>query len=287
LERYDIAVIGSGPAGLEAALNLAIRKKRFLLFGAKALSRKLTAAPVIDNYLGLPGISGEELAKRYREHLEKMNVAITEEQVTTVYPMEDYFALATAKNTFEATAVILAAGAAPQSLLPGEERLLGRGVGYCATCDAPLYRGKRVAVLGWNEEAVQEAAFVSELAQTVWFFPMRPLEKPLRDGIIRVDSQALEIMGEKTVSGLRTKDGVIELDGVFVLREVIAPSSLVPGLRAENGFVAVNSDMLTNIPGLYAAGDCTGKPHQLMRAAGQGQTAALKATAWIDSLKRE
>ncbi len=150
MQRYDCAVVGGGPAGLEAAITLKVREKRFVLFAGQGLSRKVESAPRIDNYLGLPGVSGAELARRFREHLAGMDITPLYEQVSMVYPMGDYFSLATAKNTYEARSVILALGTAPAKLLPGEERLLGRGVSYCATCDAPLCRGKRVAVLGWR-----------------------------------------------------------------------------------------------------------------------------------------
>ena len=285
MERYDAAIVGSGPAGLAAAINLKIRQKRFVVFGSGSLSKKVTAAPKVDNYLGLPGITGENLAARYREHLLSMDISLTQEQVITIYPMGDFFALATAKNSCEASCVILAPGAAPQNLLPGEERFLGRGVGYCATCDAPLFRGKTVAILGLSDEAAMEANFVSEIAGTVYYISQRKPEIPLNDGIIVLREKVAEIIGSTKAEGLRTNERIIPVDGVFVLRDNIAPSSLVPGLEVENGFIKVDGNMSTNLPGLFAAGDCTGKPHQLMRATGQGQTAALNAAAYIDELK--
>lgn len=285
MERYDTIIVGSGPAGLEAALNLSIRKKRFLLFGMEHLSTKLVTAPKIDNYLGFPGISGEELQQRYLSHLKEMDIPLHNEQVSLIYPMGDYYSIATNKNTYEATTVILAPGTAPAKLLPGEERLLGRGVGYCATCDGPLYKGKAVAVVGWSDEAVLEAGFVAELAASVYYISMKKKHRPLAEGITLVEGPPLEILGEKKVEALRLPDRELPVDGVFLLRESIAPASLVPGLLVEGGYIAVDSDMATNLPGCFAAGDCTGKPHQLMRAAGQGQTAALSAVAYLDSKK--
>ncbi|MGI6404565.1 MAG: NAD(P)/FAD-dependent oxidoreductase [Oscillospiraceae bacterium] len=282
MNRYDCIIVGSGPAGLEAAVNLSIRGKSFLLFGNDNLSIKLETAPRIDNYLGLPGISGRELQRRYREHLASMNIQLQTEQVNLVYPMGDYFSVATNKDTYQASTVILATGTSPVKLLPGEERLLGRGVGYCATCDAPLYRGKTVAVVGWSDEAVLEANFVAELAKTVYYLPVRKYSQTLRENIHLLTSPPVEILGEHQVEALKTKTETIAVDGVFLLRDSIAPSSLVPGIQVENGFISVDSDMQTNLPGCFAAGDCTGKPHQLMRAAGQGQTAALSVTTYLD-----
>lgn len=282
MPKLDAVVVGSGPAGLEAALNLRIRKKEFLLFGTPKLSRKIEKAPRINNYLGLPDITGEELVHRFQEHLEQMEIQVTAEQVSGIYPMGSFYSIATNRSTYEARAIILATGAFQGELLPGEERLLGRGVGYCATCDAPLYKGKRVAVLGWTDEAVHEANFVSEIAGTVYYLPVRSARAPLAGAVKPLSGRVTEISGKDRVEALVLDSGPVEVDGVFVLRETIAPDTLVPGLRLEDGYIRVDSDMRTNLEGCFAAGDCTGKPHQYIRAAGQGQTAALGAVAWLD-----
>jgi len=282
MERYDSVVIGSGPAGLEAAINLKIRKKTFLLFGQKHLSTKIIRAPKIDNYLGLPSISGQDLQALFLEHLAKMDIALQSEQVSIVYPMGDYFSIASNRETYEAATVILATGAASAAAFPGEERLLGRGVGYCATCDAPLYKGKRVAVVGYSDEAVYEANYVSELADKVFYIPMKKRGADLNESIEEIPDKVLEIKGDASVSELVLAGGPLQVDGVFILRETIAPASLVPGIEVQDGFIRVDQHMATNLPGLFAAGDCTGMPHQYMRAAGQGQTAALSAVAYLD-----
>jgi len=283
MDIYDVAVIGSGPAGLAAAVNLSIRGKRMLFFGTDNLSSKLAAAPVIDNYLGLPGISGHEFVRRCREHLEHMGIEMINEQVISVYNMEDSYTLATKQSIHEAITVILATGAVPTDLLPGEERLLGNGVGYCATCDAPLFRGKTVAVLGFNDEAVLEADFVAKHAKTVYYAAMKKSDKPLREGVIPLNGPVLEILGDRKAVAIKTAEQTIPVDGVFVLRESIAHTSLAPGIAIENGFIVTDAEMRTNLPGCYAAGDCTGKPHQIMRAVGQGQIAAFSAVTYIDN----
>lgn len=282
MPRLDAVVIGTGPAGLEAAINLKIREKSFMLFGSRELSGKLLAAPKIDNYLGLPGISGKELQKKYLAHLDSMGIEITGKHVSMVYHMGDYMSLATSTETFEATTVILATGTFAGKLYKGEQEFLGRGVGYCATCDAPLYRGKRVAIIGYNDESVLEADFVAGLAAEVYYIPAQKAKITPCDKVKVIEQKVVEILGDKKVTGLKLDGGTIETDGVFVLRETIAPSSLVPGLELQDGFIKVDAMMRTNLAGLYAAGDCTGKPHQYMRAAGQGQTAALAAVSYID-----
>ncbi|MCL2033542.1 MAG: NAD(P)/FAD-dependent oxidoreductase [Oscillospiraceae bacterium] len=284
MRRYDCVVAGTGPAGLEAAINLKIRGKSFVLLGPSGLSRKLALAPRIDNYLGLPAISGEELIQKYLEHLRLMDIIITDEHATMVYDMGGYFSIASKADTFEATAVILATGAFTADPFPGEDEFLGRGVGYCATCDAALYRGKTVAVLGFGDESVKEADFVSEIAKTVYYIPVKPAKKKPGEKVKVLSGKVTGISGENRVSALTLDGSQLFVDGVFILRESIAPQSLVPGLMLDgDGFIKVDEMMRTNLLGLYAAGDCTGKPHQFMRAAGQGQTAALEAVSYIDS----
>jgi thioredoxin reductase (NADPH) len=277
-------IIGSGPAGLEAALNLRIREKNFLLFGSRHLSAKLELAPKIENYLGFPAISGQELKSRFEAHLSAVSVEIVPEQVNTVYPMGGYFAVATARRTVEATAVLLCLGVHNAKELPGERAFLGRGVSYCATCDAPLYKGKIVAVIGDSDDAVEEANFLAGIAAKTYYLPGKRGAEGLSPQVEIVSGPAREIAGEGKVRRLMLNTGVLAVDGVFILRETIAPASLVPGREPQDGFIRVDADMQTGIPGLYAAGDCTGKPHQYMRAAGQGQTAALNAVAYLDRL---
>ena len=153
MARTEIAIIGSGPAGVSAAITASLRGKPVLLFGSKTLSDKIGKAHTIRNYPGLPDISGEALRAAFQRHLDAMGVTVTEARVNAVYAMGDYFAIQTAGETYEATAVILATGVVQGKPLPGEEEFLGRGVSYCATCDTPLYRGKRVAVIGSSPAA--------------------------------------------------------------------------------------------------------------------------------------
>lgn len=274
MPRYDVAIVGSGPAGLEAAITLKIRKKNFLLFGTEILSRKLLTAPHVDNYLGLPRVSGKELQEHFLSHIRQMGIEVHPQQVQMIYAMGDHFALAAGEAIHEAATVILATGSAHAKPLPGEEALLGRGVSYCATCDAPLYRGKRVAVLGYTEEAVHEANFLAEVASHVYYIPMEETQTPLVKSIEVLGGKAKGIVGDPVVRGVSLDSGEIDVDGVFILRDAVAPTSLMPGIEMNGGFIRVGHDMETSIPGCFAAGDCTGAPHQFMRAAGQGQIAA-------------
>ena len=162
--RYDIAIVGSGPAGLSAAVNAKIRNKNIILFGNENLSNKLSVAPSIDNYLGFYDISGVELADKFKEHIENLGIEINTSKITNIYAMGEYFALMSGQEYFEAKTVILATGVQYGKPIKGEEEFLGRGVGYCATCDAPLYKDKRVAIIGYNKESEEEANFLNEIA---------------------------------------------------------------------------------------------------------------------------
>lgn len=283
-ERYDIAIVGSGPAGLSAALNAKIRNKKFIIFGNKNLTNKLVKAPKINNYLGFYGITGEGVKERFQEHLQAMDIEITEERINSIYAMGKYFALMANDKTFEAKSVILATGIEYTRPIKGEEEYLGKGVGYCATCDAPLYKGKVVTIIGHNKEAEEESNYVSELAGEVYYVPMYKGNYNLRNNIKVVEDKPQEIVGELKVNKLILKNTEIETDAVFLLKDSISPGQLVPGLKIEENHIFVDRLMKTNIPGCFAAGDCVGKPYQYIKSAGEGNIAALSAVQYLDKI---
>lgn len=285
-DRYDIAIVGSGPAGISAAINAKIRNKNIIIFGSKNLSAKLYKAPKINNYLGFPEISGEILKKEFEKHLDKMNINITYERINAVYSMGDYFTLMVNEKVYESTALILATGVEYTKSIKGEEEFLGKGVGYCATCDAPLYKGKIVTIIGYNNEGEEDANYVSELASKTYYLPMYKGEYKLKEKIELLNGKPIEIKGNNFVSKLILNNREIETDGIFILKDSVPPGQLVPGLLIENSHIKVNRNMETNIKGCYAAGDCVGRPYQYMKAAGEGQVAALNAVAYIDYLKK-
>ena len=288
MERYDIAIIGTGPGGLEAAITAKIRNKNILLIGNKNLSLKVEKAHTIKNYLGIPDAAGEDLTVRFKKHLADMEIEITEDKISSVYAMGDYFALQGADVMYEAETVILATGVVLGKPYPGENEYLGKGVSYCATCDAPLYRGKTAAVLGFSPKEEAEAAFLGEVCEKVYYFPQykEPVELS-KDNIEICMDKPKEIKGEMTVNTLVTEGGEVSVDGVFILRESVAPSQLVPGLETEYNHVKVNRKLETSIPGCFACGDITGTPYQYIKAAGEGNVAALSAVAYLDEKKRK
>ena len=287
MERYEIAIIGTGPAGVSAALTAKNRNKRILLLGSSRMSDKVAKAHEIRNYPGLPFVKGEELAAAFRNQLEQMEIPVTEKRIGAVYAMGDYFALQAGEEMIEAEAVILATGVVMAKPLPGEEALLGRGVSYCATCDAALYRGRAAAVIGYSPREEAEAAFLSGVCRKVLYFPMYPEETDLPPSVEVIRLKPTEILKTDDGIAVNTVEGEYIADGVFVLREAVAPAQLVPGLETDGTHVRVNRRMETNLPGVFACGDLTGTPYQYAKAAGEGNVAAISAAAYIDKKRKD
>jgi thioredoxin reductase (NADPH) len=283
---YDIAIIGSGPAAISAAINGKIRNKNLIIFGQENLSDKLAVAPKIDNYLGLYKITGKDLTNKFREHSELMGIEITKERVNNIYAMGSHFILMVNDKSYNAKTIIIATGVQYGNVIKGEQEYLGKGVGYCATCDAPLYKGKVVTIIGYNKEAEEEANFVSELVSKLYYIPMYKEEPHINSSIEIIKDIPMEIIGDgiKT-NGVKLKNGEIKSDGIFVMKDSIPPDQLVPGLLVEDHHIKADRLMQTNLDGCFAAGDCVGKPYQYLKAAGEGQIAALSAVSYLNSIK--
>lgn len=288
MERFDIAIIGTGPAGVSAAITARIRNKKILLVGHGALSDKVQKAHAIQNYPGLPAVSGKGLQEAFLGHLSSLDISITEGKVTLIYPMGDYFALQISGQNYEADTVILATGVVTAKPLPNEEEFLGRGVSYCATCDAPLYKGKNVGIIGYSPKEESEADFMAEYADRVTYFPVYKddVHVDSRVSVVREKPVSIKAAGFKA-GGLVTDQGEYDFDGVFVLRDSVSPKQLVPGLTLDGPHIQVDRSMATNIPGCFACGDITGKPYQYVKSAGEGNVAALSAVSFLDARRRE
>ena len=288
MERYDIAIIGTGPAGLEAAITAKVRNKNIILIGQKTLSDKVVKAHAIQNYLGLPDISGEAMQKAFTDHIAEYGIEITPDKITSIYSMGDYFALQASSNVmYEASALILACGINQAKALPGEIELLGRGVSYCATCDASLYKGKDVAVVAYSKKEEEEADFLSEIASNVYYFPMYKEEVTVDNKIHIINEKVTEVQQENSKRVLHTDKNNYNVDGVFILREAVAPAQLVPGLVTDGKHVVVDLQMKTSIDGCFACGDIAGEPYQYIKAAGQGNIAALSAVKYLSEMKKK
>ena len=278
--RYDIIVLGSGPAGLSAAVAARGRNKSVLVVGNRWQDSPLARAERVDNYLGLPALTGADLMERFTRHAEESGANLVSGKVISLMAWEG-FHLTVGSELYEGSALILAPGVVRQAKYPGEMEYLGRGVSYCATCDGMLYRGRPVVVVGRSKDAPREAAYLKELGcQVVYVSPQRP--ERLDPSIPFVQASRLEVAGEQTVTGLRADGALLPCSGVFILREAVAPADLLPGLETENGAVKVDRKLATNLPGVFAAGDCTGEPLQISKAVGEGLVAALSAAEYLD-----
>ena len=284
--RYDLAIIGAGPAGLSAALNAKIRNKSVIIFGKD--SPKLTKTESIKNYLGFRDIRGSELNKRFKDSLKDYEINFSNERVQTVYAMGDYHALMLKSGEMvEATAVIVATGMDQTRDLAGEEEFFAKGVSYCATCDAALYKGKEVVLIGYNEESVEEANFTAEIVDKLSFVNMYKDDIDLDPSINLIEGEVpLGFTGDDRAKVLEFKSGKkIEADGFFIIKDSSKAQRLVPSLKMKDNHIDVDSNMATNIAGLFAAGDVTGSPYQIMKAVGQGQIASLEAVRYITKIK--
>lgn len=282
---YDVAIIGGGPAGLSAALNIKIRNKSFILFGGTEKVTGLMKAPQIDNYLGFVAVSGTDMLDSFRKHAEHMGIEIMHEKVQNILNMGDYFALNTGANFYEAKTLILATGHAKAKYMPGEKEYLGRGLGYCATCDGPLYKNKSVAIVSENEEGEEEANYLSEICSEVYYIPTYRAEYKLKDKVKLIEEKAVAIVGNDVkATTLKTEKSQFDVDGIFIVRNVIPMAQLLEGLEMEEGSIKVDRNLAASIPGVFACGDAVGKPYQIAKAVGEGTVAALSAVKHIDHL---
>lgn len=278
--QYDIVVVGCGPAGISAALNAKARNKKVIIVGGELCSPKLYHAHQIDNYLGIPGVSGAELRQRFLEHVEKADVEIENAKVTAVFPQEEGFMVQTnGERQFIAGAVVLAVGVTSDATLPGEKEYLGRGVSNCATCDAMFYRGKPVAVIAYSRSAEEEARLLSEVSSKVYYLPQykEGVPEDFAENVEIIVAEPKAIEGDKLVETLVLEQGALQVNGIFVIRETVPVAQLVPGIELEEGFIKVDAKMATSVKGVFAAGDCVGEPFQVAKSVGQGQVAALSA----------
>ena len=280
--EYDIAIVGTGPAGLEAAITAKLRNKSILLLGKNDFSEKIEKAQEISNYLGIPNISGCDLNKAFFNHLKMLKIDITIDRVTNIFDMSEKFVIQAETEKYYSKVVILATGVNFGKPLKNEEKFLGRGVSYCATCDGNLYRNKKLVVISTNKKEEKEVNYLAEIAREIVFIPLYKDLGNLKSNIIVKRENPIEIIGEIKASKLITNKAEYDTDGIFILRDAIHPQNLVPGLITEEDRVVVNKKMETNIEGLFACGDIVGKPYQAIKAAGEGNVAALSAVDYLD-----
>lgn len=285
----DCIIIGSGPAGISAALTLKANAKSFLFIGSPHLSEKIEKAESIRNYPGFLKGSGKAFSADLKQQLKDNEIEVLDEKVAGVYALKDKFAVMTQGGaTYESRSVILACGVESVKQIEGEESFTGRGVSYCATCDGFLYKGKTIAVVCTTKRLEHEIGYLADFAQKVYLIPMYKDVQVSKDNVEIIRKMPASIQGtkrvEKLVFAASPKEGMgaeLPVDGVFMLRESLSPAVLVGGLQTENGHVVVGRDMSTNLKGCYAAGDCTGRPYQYAKAVGEGNVAAHAVSEYL------
>ena len=275
----DLLIIGGGPGGLSCAITARKRNLECAVVAAGDDSGWLARAEQLDNYPGMPRVSGKELLRVFRAQAEELGAQFVSGVARQIQRIGKTFMTLVGNDILESRAVVLAMGAARPALLPGEEGLLGQGVSWCGTCDGMFYRKKRVAVLSaWNG-GVEEAEFLANLAESVDYYALKPHDLP-QDGRIA-------LRGEK-VKSLEKREGQVFVqaadgteapyDGVFIFRPAVAPDRMLPGLALDGAFIRVDRRMAASLPLVYACGDCTGQPLQVAKAVGEGNVAAISAS---------
>ena len=279
---YDAAIIGTGPAGLSAAINLKQLGKSVIWFGSAAFSDKVEKSELIANYPGIPYVTGPELNAHFRNHVEKMELCITDKMVTNIMPMGDYFSLLAENDMFEAKSLLLATGMNAGKGFQGELELLGRGVSYCATCDGFLYRGKTIAVYCGAKRFEHEITYLAGMAEKVYLYAGYKDCAVDLPNVERLPMPIRTVTGERKVESILLSDGSeYAVDGLFCLRNAVAPTTLLPGIQLDGAHIVVDRQMRTSIPGCFAAGDCTGLPYQLAKAVGEGNVAAHSMVEYL------
>jgi len=289
---FDVIIVGGGPAGLTAGIYCVRRKLKVVVVERGSLGGQVNTTPEIANWPGDKLVSGPDLAKRMAEHAKSLSVEVIFDDVIGLELAGAQKTVYLRQKQLTSSAVILAMGGSHKKMkIKGEEDYEGRGVSYCATCDGPFFKGKTVAVVGSGNMAVEDALYLSELSRKTYLLTKTliaedALQNKLKKSAVEwLREKALEITGEGNVKSVTLESGKnIPLDGVFVSVGHTPSSELAKGAGVEldeRGFIKVNRNMETNVPGVYAAGDVTGGIPQIATAVGEGCTAALRAYAHL------
>ncbi|MBD3304613.1 FAD-binding protein [Candidatus Woesearchaeota archaeon] len=295
---YDTIIVGAGPAGLSAAIYAARQKMKFLVL-TKDIGGQTLWSTEVGNYLGFHLLTGEELVKKFEEHLEDYDIQVKEQEpVKEIKKSKKKFKVKTDKKTYETKTAIIASGKHPRYLkVPGEKEYYGKGVAYCATCDAPLYKDKTVAVVGGGNSAIEAAMILEKYAKKIYLLVRGDKlqgEPVLMDKIDKMkkltmitNADTKEIKGNKFVTELvydqKGKEKSIKTEGVFVEIGLIPNSDMIDFVKKnKKGEIKVDKEMHTSEEGVFAAGDVNdGTEKQIIVAAGEGCVALLEAVRYL------
>jgi thioredoxin reductase (NADPH) len=287
MDIFDVAILGGGPAGISAGIYAARFKLNAVII-SNSLGGTAQSAHLIENYPGLGVMSGFELMQKFKEHLKIFEVPVIEKHVYSASKDNDVFTIKLTDQEIKARYILIATGTKRRKLgVPGEAQFYGKGVSYCATCDAFFYRGKTVAVIGGSDAANMAATLLSSMAEKVYIIYRKEklrgelvwIERVITNSKIEVmyNSNVVEIIGKEYVEGVRLEDGrKIPVDGVFVeigsMPECCCANDLGVEIN-EKGYIQVDSSQKTNVDGVYAAGDVTSGSNgfqQIVTAASEG-----------------
>ncbi|WP_408640002.1 thioredoxin-disulfide reductase [Clostridium fessum] len=301
---YDIIIIGSGPAGLSAAIYAQRACLDTIVIEKNGISGgQVLNTWEVDNYPGFPGVTGFELSRQFREHANKLGARVVQDEVVQVELSGNVKKVVCEEETYEARCVILASGAHHRTLeVPGEEELRGAGVSYCATCDGAFFRGRTVAVVGGGDAALEDAIFLARMCEKVYIVHRRDKlrgAKRLQERLQALEniefvwnSETVAIEGEGQVEALRlrqTQTGEerrLDVDGVFIAVGIAPESELYAGQLEldEQGYIRADESGQTSVPGVFAAGDVRTKAlRQILTAASDGANCVASAERYLQA----
>ncbi len=306
---YDLIILGAGPAGMTAAIYAARRKIKFLMLSLD-IGGQIRLSSDVDNYLGLPDLSGIEMVKKFQKHLSDYNIKPKIEEVINIKRKGKILLVKTKRNIYETKAIIIASGKKPKKLnVPGEKEFLNKGVSYCAICDAPLFKDKTVAVIGSGNSGLDASLVLSKHAKKIYLLDLAPKivgEPYLRDKVIKNKKitfigniKTKEILGDKFVNAIKyevdRQEKMLKLEGVFIEIGLVSRVDFANIIKKNKwGEIMIfrstitHEENMTNIPGVFAAGDVTDIPaKQIAAAVGEGCQAALAAFNYIDKFKEK
>jgi len=295
---YDLIIIGGGPAGITAAIYSARNKIDFMMITIN-IGGQVVLSSEIENYTGFQYITGEELKAKFQEHLKKYKFRLEIEEVKKIEKENSLFKIITDSNFYLSKTAIVATGRRPRELrVPGEKEFKNRGVTYCAICDAPLFEGLDVAVIGGGNSGLEAVLQLIKIAKSINLIEINPqlkadkvlIEKAMASDKVRIwtNTRIEEIIGDKVVKGIKIKKNdkefFLPVQGVFIEIGSVPNSEIVDFVnKNEYGEIIVNCKCETNVPGLFAAGDVTNVPEkQIVVAAGEGCKAALSAFKYLN-----
>lgn len=287
-DKYDVVIIGGGPAGLSAAVNVVARGRKPLVL--KSGDSNLEKAELVNNHLGFINITGKEMQKQFEAHALHIGVDIVESKAANVIPFDGRFMVNIQGSIVTTDAVVLAIGGGKPKEIKGEKELLGRGVSYCATCDGMLFRNKKAIVFGDSDDLLEEADFLRAAGVEVTILSKKSYDPKETHGIPVINEEIRELIPGsggllaeiETLSGKKMK-----VEGAFLLRKSISPDSLIQGVIMEKGRIVVDEEMKTSVEGVFACGDCTGAPLQISTAVSEGLIAGQNAAKYVDKINSQ